>query len=206
MKMKVKIALIALVAVITMSCPAMAGLTLGTHNVTGNWQEFLVNGQGGQAGNYIVAAGVDWSLTANLVPPPASAAAPWSWDTTYNNAALVLNSIGPWDGGGAVATGFEIQVLSTGYDPISGTLAWEMKGHGVLDTGNPFMIIATFGSPAAPGTPYIVPIGNDAIMGGELTTASVSIEDVEPIPAPGAILLGSIGAGLVGWLRRRKTL
>ena len=70
--------------------------------------------------------------------------------------------------------------ISTAYAPISWT--------DMLDGTVTIEIVA-------PDEPYVV-----------FDYALLDTDPIHPVPAPGAIILGSLGAGLVGWLRRRKTL
>lgn len=86
--------------------------------------------------------------------------------------------------------GDDVGVLKA-YDSGGGLLTWDSTDP--LDTSE-FETLSL----SAVGIDYILAYGS----GNE----TVGIDNLQWIPAPGAILLGSLGVGLVGWLRRRRAL
>ncbi len=87
---------------------------------------------------------------------------------------------------------------------------WQLDAYDAPFGGN---LLGSVTSPIWIGDPYVqLSITATGIMRFEATwlgqVGGIAYDDLEfiPIPAPGAILLGSIGVGLVGWLRRRRTL
>ncbi len=73
-----------------------------------------------------------------------------------------------------------------------------------VDVGLNDAIVATYWGGYSPTIPYYTnSYGHYTLYSTELVSP---VSTASPIPVPGAILLGTLGTGLVGWLRRNKML
>jgi len=185
------------------ACSANAAITVYTDRSA--WEAAVSNYQEEFFDDAIFDPGVSVVTTNGLVQAGSGVLGPdgvW-WDivvpdgpgqpvtTTWSFATPLVGFGAYWDLAGPGGSGTGIALSLDGY-----ALGTEIVNS---TQGGFFGVTST-----TPFNAVLVAAGTDPI--GSQETYEMDNMVTSQIPAPGAILLGSIGAGLVGWLRRRRTL
>jgi hypothetical protein len=158
--------------------------------------------------NQFLALGADFGGTASILRagsslnpifPPKSGSNVIYDDPQLGSGIIRVDAVGlPWAMAGAFVTG-NTDVTLTAYASDGSVLGSASTG-GANYIGAPTALLPNiFLSVTANGIAYVE-------LSDSGNTFVVDDFTLQAIPAPGAILLGGIGAGLVGWLRRRRAL
>jgi hypothetical protein len=213
---------LSVIAMLAVIAPAQGAVTFdfegatvgGTPGAAGTANQFLSSYMTGVYGSSVTATGgAAWTN--------ADTGDDWSGKTDTDKWVRSYGAVGysvtpgifqiSFDAVPILAGGFEAYVFEATTD-ADFTVSFYTSGYGDRYNPNPGALLGTLPTDFGVGgmvVSFVSPVPISLMVFSNEGYHDIGVDDLvvtSVVPAPGAILLGTVGAGLLGWLRRRRAL